>query len=302
VHDKRIELEALPSLIPPGATVAIGGAWFSNHPMAAVRELLRAGMRDLHAITILGSIDADMLIAGGALRHLTYAMVTFEALGLSLSLRQAVEEGSLPTTEISSVSLQVAFEAGARNIPFIPMPGPHGSDLVARFPDVYGTARSSFDEREVMAIRAVNPDVAILHASRCDVRGNAQFDGTYAHDPEIAQASRTVIVTCEEIVERDVIAASPHATKIPGFLVDAVIEVPFGAHPCSHVPAYAADMWELAAYQEAIAAGPEARDEYLQRLRAETEAEYRARVLPGDAGGVLAELARADVGKPDLDA
>ncbi|MDX6653855.1 MAG: glutaconate CoA-transferase, subunit, partial [Solirubrobacterales bacterium] len=127
MRDKRIELEALPSLIPPGATVAFGGAWFSNHPMAAVRELLRAGVRDLHAITILGSIEADMLIAGGALRHLTFSMVTFEALGLSLSLRQAIEEGSLPTTEISSVSLQVAFEAGARNIPFIPMPGPCGS-------------------------------------------------------------------------------------------------------------------------------------------------------------------------------
>jgi hypothetical protein len=61
-------------------------------------------------------------------------------------------------------------------------------------------------------------------------------------------------------------------------------------------------MWELAAYQEAIAAGPDERDEYLQRLRAETEAEYRARVLAGGGGRLLAELARADVEKPRVDA
>jgi glutaconate CoA-transferase, subunit A len=288
--DKRVELSGLPSLVDPGATVAIGGAWLSNHPMAAVRELLRCRVRDLHAITMLGSIETDLLIAGRALRHLTFGMVTFEALGLSRSLRRAVEQEALQISEASSVSLQVGFEAGARNIPFIPFPGPDGSDLVREWPAFYGTARSSFDGEEVMAVRAINPDVAIVHASRCDVRGNAQFDGSFAHDPEIAQAARTVIVTCEEIVGHDVIAASPHATKIPGFLVDAVIEAPFGAHPCSHVPAYAADMWELTAYQEAMAGDSAARESYLERLRNETEDDYRARVLAGDRGRILAEL------------
>jgi acyl CoA:acetate/3-ketoacid CoA transferase alpha subunit len=288
--DKRIQLAELSSLVHPGATVAIGGAWFSNHPMAAVRELLRAGIRDLHAITMLGSIETDLLIASQALRHLTFGMVTFEALGLSRSLRRAVEQGTLSISEASSVSLQVGFEAGARNIPFIPFPGPYGSDLVGQWPEFYGTARSSFDGEEVMAVRAINPDVAILHASRCDARGNAQFDGSFAHDPEIAQAARTVIVTCEEIVGSEVIRASAHATKIPGFLVDAVIEAPFGAHPCSHVPNYAADMWELATYQAVIAGDAETREAYLDRLRNETEDEYRARVLAGDRRALLAEL------------
>jgi acyl CoA:acetate/3-ketoacid CoA transferase alpha subunit len=289
--DKVITLELLPELVPDGSTVALGGGWFANHPMAAVRELLRAGRRDLHALALLGTIEVDLLVGAKALRQLTFSMVTLEAFGLAQQFRRAVQNGDLSITEVPALSLQVALEAGGQAIPFLPLRGPIGSDLVSAHPDVFGTASTSFGDEDVMVVKAIRPDVAIVHALRCDRLGNAQFEGTFGQDPELASASDRVIITCEEIVEPDEIARYPYTTQIPGFLVDAVIEAPFGAHPCSHVPRYAQDAWEILAYQRAAVAGGDGYEAYVERLRSESEAEYRDRVLGEGRGEVLAAIA-----------
>jgi glutaconate CoA-transferase subunit A len=291
--NKLVELAELPALVPANATVAFGGGWFANHPMAATRELIRARRADISAIALLGSIDVDLMIGAGVLTHLTFSMVTLEAMGLAQNMRRAVQSGALPITEIPALSLQVALEAAAQQVPFLPLRGPIGSDLVAMHPEVFGTASSSFGDRDVMVVRAVKPDVAIVHALRCDRLGNAQFDGTFAQDPELAAAADTVIVTCERFVDTEEVAAEAHTTKIPGFLVDAVVEVPFGAHPCSHVPLYAQDAWEILDYQKAALAGGEEFAGYLAQLRSETEEEYRARVIGEHRGRVLGGLAQA---------
>ncbi|WP_033288968.1 CoA transferase subunit A [Amycolatopsis jejuensis] len=292
IPGKVVELSELPALVPERATVAFGGAWFANHPMAAVRELVRAGRTDIAGLALLGSIDVDLLVGAGVLTDLTFSMVTMEAMGMAANFRRAGQSGELATTEVSAISLQLALEAAGRGVPFLPLAGPEGSDLVPLHPEIYGRASTSFGDEDVMVVRALRPDVAIVHASRCDELGNAQFDGTYGQDPELARAAAKVIVTCEEIVSGDRIAETPERTRIPGFLVDAVIEAPFGAHPCSHVPQYAVDAWQLLEYQEA-AADPEAFAGYLERLRGETEAEYRARAVPGDRGAVLSALVDA---------
>ena len=291
--NKITHLERLPELVGDGAVVAFGGGWFANHPMAAVRELVRARRTDIHGLALLGSVDVDLMVGAGVLRHLTFSMVTLEAMGLAQNFRRAVQAGELPITEIPALSLQVALEAGGQSVPFMPVRGPIGSDLVAQNPEVFGTARTSFGDEDVMVVKAIRPDVAIIHALRCDRLGNVQFDGTYSQDPELAAASDTVIVTCEEIVDSAEIAAQSHLTKIPGFLVDHVIEAPFGAHPCSHVPRYAQDAWEILEYQKAAMAGGDAYAAYVDRVRGETEAEYRERVLAGDRDRVLAALAEA---------
>ncbi len=289
--DKVITLELLPELVSDGSTVAFGGGWFANHPMAAVRELLRAGRRDLHALALLGTIEVDLLVGAKALRQLTFSMVTLEAFGLAQQFRRAVQDGELSITEVPALSLQVALEAGGQAVPFLPLRGPIGSDLVAAHPDVFGTASTSFGDEDVMVVKAIRPDVAIVHALRCDRLGNAQFEGTFGQDPELAAASDRVIVTCEEIVDPDEIARNPYTTQIPGFLVDAVVEAPFGAHPCSHVPRYAQDAWEILAYQRAAVAGGDGYEAYVERLRAESEADYRDRVLGEGRGEVLAAIA-----------
>jgi len=108
----------------------------------------------------------------------------------------------------------------------------------------------------------------------------------------LAKVPGTVIVTCEEVVSREVIVESAHMTKVPGYLVDYVIEAPFGAHPTSHVPCYSLDAPELLDYAEAAGAGEEVQDSYVAQIRRETEEDYRARVLSGGRDQVLAELVR----------
>jgi acyl CoA:acetate/3-ketoacid CoA transferase alpha subunit len=288
-----VALEQLPDLVPAGASVALGGAWFANHPMAAVRQLIRAGRTDIHLISILASIDAELMLAAGAIDHLTFGMVTMDAFGLPPLFRKAVQQGTLDITELTSISLQMALDAAGRNVPFLPFRGPATSELVERHPEWYATVDSPFGEGPTLVVKALQPDVAIVHALRCDAQGNAQFDGTYGQDPETVKAAKSVIVTCEEIVPTAEIAASPHMTKVPGFLVNAVIEVPFGAHPCSHVPRYAVDAWEILDYQRVASSGEESLAAYVATIRGETEDAYRARVLDGDRGRVLGVLAGA---------
>lgn len=289
--NKIIELDEISGLIPEAATVAIGGSWFANHPMAAVRQLVRARRNDLHAIALLGSIDVDLLIGAGVLRHLTFSMVTMEAFGLSAQLRRSVEAGELPITEVPALSLQVALEAAGNDVPFLPLRGPVGSDLVSMHPELFARVRSPFDDdQDVLAVRAVRPDVAVLHATRCDRAGNVQCDGTYGQDVELARAADQVIVTCEEIVPTELIERDPHRTTIPGFLVDAVAEAPFGAHPTSHVPAYAMDAWKILDYQNAAIGDARQYGQILEEIAEENEQQYRARVI-GERAPVLRALA-----------
>jgi glutaconate CoA-transferase subunit A len=272
--DKIIELERLPEIVPSGSTIALGGGWFANHPMAAVRQLLRANRDDLKVLALLGTIDVDLLIGAKALRHLTFSMVTLEAYGLAQQFRRAVQTGELSITELPALSLQVALEAAGQEVPFLPLRGPIGSDLVGAHPETFGIASSSFGDEDVMVVKA-------------------QFEGTYAQDPELAAASDLVIVTCEEIVDVAETARNVNTTRIPGYLVDAVIEAPFGAHPCSHVPRYAQDAWEILTYQRTSVAGGEGYDAYVAQLRGETEDEYRERVLGDGRAAVLTALAES---------
>jgi glutaconate CoA-transferase subunit A len=288
--DKRIELESLPELVGDGATVALGGGWFANHPMAAVRELIRAERKGLHAMTVVGSVDIDLLIGAGVLGHLTFSMVTLEAFGLAPNMRRSIEGGTLGFTELTGLGLLVGLEAQGRGMPFLPYRGPFGSDLPAKYPDVYQTVDCPFTGETLTAVRAIQPDVAIVHALRADSEGNAQWDGTSGPDVEMAKAAKRVIVTCEEIVPRSTIVETAHMTKLPGYYVDAVIEAPFGAHPTSHVPAYAMDAWQVMEYAGA-AASPDGYAQYLDRIRAESEAGYRERVLySGGRDAVLRAL------------
>jgi glutaconate CoA-transferase, subunit A len=276
---KVVPLEAIGDLVSDGDTVAFGGGWFANHPMAAVRQLIRAGRKDLHAMSVVGSVDVDLLVGAGVLSHLSFSMVTLEAFGLAPNFRRAIETGVLGFTEFTGLGLLIGLEAQGRGVPYLPYRGPFGSDIPAHYPEIYQSVSCPFTGEELTAVRALQPDVAIVHAWRADAEGNAQWDGTSGPDIEMAKAARRVIVTCEQVVPREDIVATAHMTKLPGYYVSAVVEAPFGAHPTSHVPSYVHDAWQLMEY--AAAAGGADYADYVDRIRSESELQYRKRVLDG---------------------
>ena len=248
-------------------------------------------------ISSLASIEVDLLIAAGAVRTLTFSMVSLEAYGLAPNFRAAAEHGEIELREVSGVALNVAFDAGAHRLPFLPMRGIGGSDLPRARGDFYASVSCPFTGEELLAIRAMEPDVAIVHATRADREGNAQVDDSWSNDSEIARSAKRVIVTCEEIVEGDALRAAPTSTHVPGFLVDAVVEAPFGAHPTSHIPRYVTDGQELLDYVDACRRGEV--DAVLAAIRAEDEEGYRDRVIDAERGRILARLA---AGAPALEA
>jgi acyl CoA:acetate/3-ketoacid CoA transferase alpha subunit len=286
---KVVPLEELSSLVASGQSVGLGGAWMANHPLAAVRQLIRDEARDLHVIGSLSSIDVDLLVGAGVASELTFSMVSLEAYGLAPNFRRAVQDGTLKINEVSGVAFNIALDAGARNVPYLPMADLGGSQIPEVTPHMYAEITCPFTGAPLLAVRALEPDVAIIHVLRADAEGNAQVEGPKSADPELARAARRVVVTCEELVETDVIASAPASTHIPGFLVEAVVEAPYGAHPTSHVPRYGFDAWSVAEYADVCAAGGAA--EYIAQLAGESEAAYRERVLDADRRTVLGAVA-----------
>jgi glutaconate CoA-transferase, subunit A len=288
---KVAPLEELSSFVASGQSVGLGGAWMANHPMAAVRQLIRDRTGELHVIGSLCSIDVELLIGAGLVRELTFSMVSLETFGLAPHFRRAVEQGTVAINELSGVAFNIAIDAGARNVPYLPMNGVGASQLPEVTPSLYGNVTCPFTGAELLAIRALAPDVALIHVRRADPAGNAQVDGPLSIDPELARAARRVVVTCEELVSTDVIASCAATTHIPGFLVGAVIEAPWGAHPTTHVPCYGFDAWAIADYADSCAAGEG--EQYVAALADESEQGYRDRVLGADRRAVLATVAAA---------
>jgi 3-oxoacid CoA-transferase subunit A/glutaconate CoA-transferase subunit A len=218
--------------------------------MALIYEIVRQRIRNL---TILGKTavhDIDILIGGECVSRVevAYAFV-HELRGLSPCGRRAVESGQVKVVgELSNASYQWRFLAASMGVPFIPVRSMLGTDTLK-----YSSARVMADPwsgKPVCLVPACYPDVALFHVHRCDKFGNAQIDGIRVEDFELARASRRLIITTEKIIEHEAIQAQPWETLIPFYLVDAVVEVPFGAHPTEMPVSYSFDEEHIAHWLE----------------------------------------------------
>lgn len=240
--DKVVSLADAAGLVADGDVVALQNMATQAAPMALVRELVRARRRDLTLVCLVGGIGVDWLAAAGSLSGLIGAAVSMEQFGLCQRYRKAVQSGQVTVEELSETALNSRLGAGARNLPYLPTRGLIGTDLI----DVNDNLRlvdDPFGGPPVVACRALVPDVALVHAHRADRRGNVQYEPS-ALWPDIGimpKAARTVIVTVEEIVDSSVLRRNPDRTVLPGFAVNAVVEVPYGAHPTSFYPRYGYD-------------------------------------------------------------
>jgi len=277
-HDKRAALANAAALVTDGAIVALGGGLSARLPMAMVRELVRQGRRGLHLVGSAHSIDVDILVAAGAVRRCEESYVGFEQdLGLAPAYRRAAEEGSIEVAESCCATILAQLRAAEMGLPFLPVRGVRGSDIARLHPE-YAEITCPFTGQTLVAVPALRPDVALLHAPAGDRYGNLHLDQPYVLDERFACASRTVIATVDEIVSPEEVAAA--GITIPGHLVAAVAETPFGAHPSSCYPRYAYDRAHLREYVTAAQAGPDQAGKYLAAYiyGTGTEEGYRAAV------------------------
>ena len=222
--------ESIRALIHDGDSVALEG--FSHLvPFAAGHEIIRQQRRNLTLIRLSIDIIYDQLIGMGCARKLIFSWAGNPGIGLLHRFRDAIENGwpaPLEIEEHSHAGLAAAFTAGASGLPFGTLRGYVGTDLMEKTCSVMAIT-CPFTGENLTAVRAVNPDVTIIHAQQADTRGNIQMWGVTGVQKEAVLAAKRVIVTVEEI--RDQLDPVPGGLILPAFVVDAVAHVPGGAQP-----------------------------------------------------------------------
>jgi glutaconate CoA-transferase subunit A len=249
--------EAIGEHVRDGASVVLEG--FSHLvPFAAGHEIIRQQRRDLTLIRLSADIIFDQMIGMGCARKLVFSWAGNPGLGLLHRFRDAVENGwphRLDIEEYTHGALAAAFVAGASRLPFGILQDFH-TDLT-RYTPTLTSMRCPFTGNNVTAVRAVNPDVAIIHAQRADRVGNVQLWGVVGIQKEAVFAARKVIVTVEEICER--LEPVPNGIIIPSWVVTSIACTPGGARP-SYVHGYYGRDNEFYREWDAIARG---RDQFI---------------------------------------
>lgn len=232
--DKVVTLEeAVARHVRDGMAIAMGTGLESCIPFAAGHELIRQGRRDLTLIGPVSDILFDQMIGAGCVARVIAAWVGNVGAGTAYNFRRALEEGIPRPLEIedhTNLTVALALEAASRGVPYLPSRTALGSDIARAHPRLREVT-CPFTGARLLAVGALRPDVTILHVQRCDPAGNAHLWGNLGVSLEAARAARTVVLTCEEIVEAGVIRSDPNRTLVPGFLVGAVAAVPLGSHP-----------------------------------------------------------------------
>ena len=266
--------EAISRYVKSGDIIFLSGMQHGE-PSAAVHEIVRQRIDRLTLICCLVS-TSSLLIAQGLLAKMITAF-TIRDEKRSYALSRARMMNRLPVfEETSHFGICLSLLAGQMGIPFIPTRSLVGSDLM-RYNENIKTVTCPFSGQRLGAVKAVVPDVGIIHVQRADADGNGQKWGTLGVDREGINASKKVIVTTEKIVDPEVIRKEPNLTIVPGFRVDAVVEQPWGAYPVHLAGCYNGDIWGfmgeirdkegLERYLERFVYGVKDWNDYLERRK-----------------------------------
>jgi acyl CoA:acetate/3-ketoacid CoA transferase alpha subunit len=197
-------------------------------PMSLTREIIRQGKKHLK-VAGQGITEIDFLLAADLVDTLDITYVAWEVYGISNVLRRAVESGRVKTADWSNGAMAWRFKAAAMGVPFIPITSMLGTDTFK-----YSAAKMvecPFTGQKVCLLPALFLDVGLIHVHRADKYGNCQIDGISGFAHELARASKKLIVSAEKIIDTEEIRKYPEQTIIPYYLVDAVVQAPFGSHP-----------------------------------------------------------------------
>ncbi|GAA1944337.1 CoA transferase subunit A [Amycolatopsis minnesotensis] len=280
--DKRTTPDEIAAELRDGMTVGIGGWGSRRKPMALVRAILRSGVRDLTVVSY-GGPDVGLLVSAGRIRRLVFGFVTLDSIPYDPWFSRAREAGEIAVTEYDEGVLGTGLSAAAQRLPFLPTRAGLGSDVLTFNPGLK-TVRSPYgdpgDGEELLAVPALNLDVALVHLNRADARGNAQYLGPDPYfDDLFALAADRCFVSVERIVETaELTGTAPvQSLLLNRASVHGVAETPRGAHFTTAAPDYGRDERFQRHYAEA-AKDPGAWPGFVDRFLSGSEADYQAAV------------------------
>ncbi len=272
--------EAISKYMKAGDILFLSGMQHGE-PSAAIHEIVRQKIEHLTLVSCLVATSA-LLLGEGLIDKMVTGYTSQDERSYAIAKAKAMNR--LPVfEEYSHFGVSLALFAGQMGIPFIPTKSQIGSDML-KYNENIKSIECPFTGEKTGAVRAIVPDAGIIHVQRADADGNAQKWGTVGVDQEGINASKTVIVTTEKIVDSEVIRRDPNRTIIPGFRVSAVVEQPWGAYPMHLAGCYSGDMWgfygetgpqeSYEAYIKEFVYGVNDWDEYLKKRRAIKGEEY----------------------------
>jgi acyl CoA:acetate/3-ketoacid CoA transferase alpha subunit len=265
IEGKLMTMKEAARMVTDGSSICCPSFGYEKVAFAFIRELIRQRKRNLHLYGSGMNVDADMLIGAGCFSKAEIGHIGFENIGLAPCFRRSVESGQMQVEDFSNFIMTMRFWAGMMGLPFIALKSGLGTNILTTI--TKSKAREMecpFTGEKLVAYRAINPDFTIIHVQRVDTEGNAHIDGPVYDNVEKAKSAKTIIVTCEEIVTPDFVRRSPEKTMIPGFLVKAIVEVPWGAHPYACYKYYDYD-WEHIEQYAQEAKDAKKFEEYLDR-------------------------------------
>jgi len=272
-QDKVMSLgDAVREYVKDGSHISIGGFTINRNPMAAVYEIIRQGIRDLHLYAHSNGQGADELIGAGCISRLDIAYGgNGKYAATCIRFRKAVQEGKIQVEDYSNFQMCLRFMAGAMGIPFLPTTSSLGTDLVK----IWGFSEEEravdpkmpnkklvvidnpfgnwFGTPKLVLVPAIRTDVTILHVQKADRQGTGRITGLTFADVEQVKSAEHVILTCEELVNTSELRENPDRNNIPFLYVDAVVPIPYGAYPTACYGHYDNDpdcMWNYAKYAE----------------------------------------------------
>ena len=316
IDDKLMTLEdAVRRFIKNGSQIAIGGFTVTRNPMALAYEIVRQGIKDIHLVCHSHGQALDVLIGAGCVKRLEIAYGgNGRYAPTCIRFKKAIQRGEIQFEDYSNYQMSLRFLAGALGIPFIPTKSGLGSDLInlEGFPPEirkekkvaskkYVVTQNPFngEDDKVVLLPALNPDVAIMHAQYVGEDGTVRIKGLTFADIEQAKSADIVIVTCEEIVPRSFIRLDPDQNSLPPFFVDAIVKIPYGAHPTAVYTCYDYDPKHLNLYKRVAdddktfkeyldewVYGVKSHEEYLEKIGSTTLLQIKANPVLGYAVGL----------------
>lgn len=244
MQPKNMTLEgAIKKFVHNGCSLTLGG-FCGRNSQAASYEIVRQRKKNITVIDDSPTDQLDILIGAGCVKAVEIAWHSISVFARARNFRRSVENAipkRIKVEDYSNYAMGLRFLAGAMGLPFMPTLSLLGSDI-PRYNTRIRIIDDPFEGKPVALVPAVSPDVAIIHAQRADLEGNAQIWGHLANDENKARAAKHTIVTCEEIISSERTLKIPNMTAVPSYCVDAVVEVPYGSHPWSCYGYYSHDV------------------------------------------------------------
>jgi glutaconate CoA-transferase subunit A len=234
-------------------------------PMEATRALIRRGVRNLHLVALpTSSLQADLMIGAGCVAVLETSAVSLGELGPAPRFTAAVVAAAIRVKDATCPALHAAFQAAEKGVPFMPLRGIIGSDLLTHRPDWRVIDNPFGDNDPIVLLPALHPDVALLHAPMADGAGNVWI-GRQRELATMAHASARTVVTVEKLVDGNLLDDPLLAAgTLPGFYVDRIAVAENGCWPLGLPDHYTADLVHLSEYAR-LAATAEGFAQYLEQ-------------------------------------